>query len=767
MTDSQPVGSSPPLSIKPSQAQGTQPSFASVVSLLYALSQTVEQTADLPLALEQMVEQVCRHTHWVCGEVWLPSNDQQSLYNSGGWWSCEQPLATFAEASRGVSFPFGQGLPGRVWLTGEPEWLPNVATVPPEKFCRCDLAVAAGLGAGVAVPIKHNQATVAVLVFFMTETCSEDRYQVALVSAISSQIGAVVRLIDIEAMLRDRERFLRLVLNNIPQQLFWKDRDGVYLGCNQVFADHAGFASPAEIVGLTDSDIAIYGEADVAYFRARDQLLLDQAEPLLQMIQTQPDADGSKRWISANKVPIHDGNGQVIGILGTLEDISDRLATQQAIARREQYLTALVEVQRQLLALQGNWDRDRYLHLLKPLGRASNASRVYIYELDDPNHILHQRAEWLAPEIAANPNSEMCDSIPYPGAFAEWMEVLQQGGVINQIQSEFPSLAAQALASSNVQSILLFPLKVNGHFRGLIGFSDCCQMRTWNRSEVALLQIAAAAVSLAIERHQVELSLRQTESKYRSIFENAVEGIFQSTLDGRYLTANPMLARLYGYDSPEELLRTITNIRDQLYVEGNQRDVFIQRVLQHGSILGFEAEVYRRDGTIIWIAESARLVRDDQGQAIGFEGTVENITARKRAETDLRQRDRLLEGVAQASQYLLTNTDLSAAIPTVLSILGIAAQADRAYLYEQHPHHLTGEAAMSMRYEWTKPGIIPSIQQPHGQNLPFATHGLERWHQAFLAGLPIRGLVCNFPEAEQQLLQRDDIQGDFDGADLY
>ena len=275
---------------------------------------------------------------------------------------------------------------------------------------------------------------------------------------------------------------------------------------------------------------------------------------------------------------------------------------------------------------------------------------------------------------------------------------------------------------------------------------------------MALLQVAAA-VSLAIERYQVECSLRQAESKYRSIFENAVEGIFQSTLDGRYLTVNPMLARLYGYDSPDHLIRSITNIRDQLYVDGHRRDTFIQKVLQHGSVLGFESQVYRRDGTIIWISESARLVRDNKGEVISFEGTVENITARKRAETELHRRDRLLNGVAQASQHLLTNTDLSSAMPTVLSILGTAAKADRAYIYQMHSHAPTGAAAMSMRYEWTNAGISPSIQQPHWQNLPFTAHGLERWHQAFLSGLPIRGEIRHLPAAEQQLLQRDGIKG--------
>jgi PAS domain S-box-containing protein len=78
------------------------------------------------------------------------------------------------------------------------------------------------------------------------------------------------------------------------------------------------------------------------------------------------------------------------------------------------------------------------------------------------------------------------------------------------------------------------------------------------------------------ERKQVEKALQQAEEKYRSIFENAIEGIFQTTPDGRYLTANPMLARLYGYQSPEELIANISNIEQQIYVEPNRRAEFMQ-----------------------------------------------------------------------------------------------------------------------------------------------------------------------------------------------
>ncbi len=135
---------------------------------------------------------------------------------------------------------------------------------------------------------------------------------------------------------------------------------------------------------------------------------------------------------------------------------------------------------------------------------------------------------------------------------------------------------------------------------------------------------------------QAERALRQAEQKYRSIFENAVEGIFQTTATGHYLTANPMLAKIYGYDSPAELMASLTDIRHQLYVDTNRREEFIRLLREQEAVWGFESQVYRKDGSIIWISENARAMWDEQGQLIGYEGTVEDITQRKQAEATIR-----------------------------------------------------------------------------------------------------------------------------------
>jgi diguanylate cyclase (GGDEF)-like protein/PAS domain S-box-containing protein len=129
----------------------------------------------------------------------------------------------------------------------------------------------------------------------------------------------------------------------------------------------------------------------------------------------------------------------------------------------------------------------------------------------------------------------------------------------------------------------------------------------------------------------------QAEEKYQSIFENAVEGIFQTTTAGQYIRANPALARIYGYESSEQLITNITRIEQQLYVDPNQRQEFVHLLQQHDAISKFQSQVYRKDGSIIWISESARAVRDQDGNLLYYEGFVEDITENKQIEAALRE----------------------------------------------------------------------------------------------------------------------------------
>jgi sigma-B regulation protein RsbU (phosphoserine phosphatase) len=166
------------------------------------------------------------------------------------------------------------------------------------------------------------------------------------------------------------------------------------------------------------------------------------------------------------------------------------------------------------------------------------------------------------------------------------------------------------------------------------------------------------SIRYSIERHRMDEALLAAEAKYHGLFDHLVEGIFQTTPEGRYLLANAALARIYGYSSPEELMQSITNIATRLYAQPGRRDEFIRQMQEHDTITGFESEIFRKDGSTIWISENCRAIRDAEGRLLYFEGTVEDITQRREAEAKLRDSEWLYHSLVETLPQNIFRKDL-------------------------------------------------------------------------------------------------------------
>ena len=168
--------------------------------------------------------------------------------------------------------------------------------------------------------------------------------------------------------------------------------------------------------------------------------------------------------------------------------------------------------------------------------------------------------------------------------------------------------------------------------------------RRRNRTQELETKIASLEKELlALRQSQASVPLQQPEDTYRNIVDNAVEGIFQTTVDGHFISANPAMARLFGYDSPEALITNVTNIAEQLYVQPSRRAAFKQCLERDDVVQQFEAQAYRQDGSRIWASITARAVRDDGGQLLYYQGHVEDVTACKQREEAL---NLIVEGTA-------------------------------------------------------------------------------------------------------------------------
>jgi diguanylate cyclase (GGDEF)-like protein/PAS domain S-box-containing protein len=202
------------------------------------------------------------------------------------------------------------------------------------------------------------------------------------------------------------------------------------------------------------------------------------------------------------------------------------------------------------------------------------------------------------------------------------------------------------------------------------------------------------------DRKESDRALMEAERRYHDLFENAVEGVFRSSPDGRFLDANPALARIYGFDSPAELIESMRDIRNQLYVDPGRREEFMRLIRAHGSVSSFESQVYRKNGEIIWISENARVVTDADNNVICYEGTVEDITERKAYQAQIEQQANYdsLTGLANRS---LLNQRLQHAIASASGygtrLAVVFVDLDRfKYINDSLGHHVGDELLRTM-----------------------------------------------------------------------
>jgi len=195
-------------------------------------------------------------------------------------------------------------------------------------------------------------------------------------------------------------------------------------------------------------------------------------------------------------------------------------------------------------------------------------------------------------------------------------------------------------------SALALPMLVSGKLMGVLNV-NATHCRPFTLGQVKALTIFANLSAVALENALLYTELSQAEERSRSIVEHAVSGIFQTTPEGRFITVNPAVVRMLRYASAEALLQNISNIGDQLYVDPSRRAEVRRHLAEHGTVSGFEAQFYRRDGSTLWVSLNVRAVRNDQGAVLYYEGTMDDITTRKHAEQQLRESEARFCSVAE------------------------------------------------------------------------------------------------------------------------
>jgi len=390
----------------------------------------------------------------------------------------------------------------------------------------------------------------------------------------------------------------------------------------------------------------------------------------------------------------------------------ERRHAEEALKRHIRFEDLIATISTKFINLPTQEIDSAVSEALRVIGEFAGVDRSHLYIFSEDGLTMSKTHEWFAEGL--QPQIERLQSIPLdriPWAIDQLRRHLPIH--ISRVADLPPEASREKeliLSIDNIQSLIIVPLVRQGKTIGFLGLDAIHQEQTWDQDSVALLRLvgeifvnafdrkaAEEAVHQAhsqleqrvqdrtaelleantrltaeiAERQRGEEALRIAEHKYHSIVENAVEGIYQSTPAGRFLSVNPALAKMYGYDSPDELLHTVDNIGKQIYVDPHYRDRFVRHLEQEGVVQGFECQVYHRKGTIFWISEHARAVKKDDDTTLFYEGTIQDITSRKKAEEALQLAKEAAESANQAKSEFLAN--MSHELRTPLNgILGYA-----------------------------------------------------------------------------------------------
>ncbi len=210
-----------------------------------------------------------------------------------------------------------------------------------------------------------------------------------------------------------------------------------------------------------------------------------------------------------------------------------------------------------------------------------------------------------------------------------------------------------------IRSAISVPMQIANKLVGIININAIECARPFTLGQTKALAILASTAAAALESASLYSKVREAEDNYRSIFENSIEGIFQSTPEGRFLAANPALAGILGYDSPEDLIKRVTDIGRQIYVNPQERARSNEIANENGGLIQhFELEAYRKDQQKIWVSLNRRSINDENGEPLYWEGSVEDITERKRAENALRESEERYRDLVENAHDIIYSHDL-------------------------------------------------------------------------------------------------------------
>jgi PAS domain S-box-containing protein len=477
----------------------------------------------------------------------------------------------------------------------------------------------------------------------------------------------------VEKALRESEARYRTLAEAAHDMIWIINRQGEIEYVNLHAAQQFG-TTPEKLVGKRVADLF---PKDIAKRQMLNiKKVMTSGEPAyVEAPNTFPDR---MTWLGTSLAPLRNEFGEIYAVLGVARDITARKEAEQALQRHDAILEAVSFAAENFLKA-AKW-QENIEDVLAHLGLAAQASRAYIFEntYDQNGSVLSsQRFEWTSPGVTPQIKNRDLQNVALGHIDSgRWLKLLSEnqplyGDVENASKSQKALLDAQGILS-----IVVVPIFSGPTFWGFMGYDECRVRREWTPMEIQALKTAADILGAAIQREQAEEILRLSETEYRSLFENALEGIYRTSPEGKILTANPALIKMLGLDSMDDLL--LLDFSRDLYLRPENRNVVRRALAEADEQRNVELHLERRDGQPLIVLNNSRTIRDAKGKVLYYEGTMVDITDRKQAVEQVNRRVAELEALYESGLALSQSLDPQAIAEKVIIVLSDRLNWDHA-----------------------------------------------------------------------------------------